>query len=171
MLSAIDIHRPLSMKHNKNHVFAIDTNALLWTFYGKASFARDSRSRYYSGFISDLIANKNKLIVTTINLSEMLHVIEKNECDLYYQGTKDKPNLKNFRDILAERNRLKQEFQLILKQLNAIPELEIVSLSIHKEQITDFCNRYDEHGCDFFDFTLIEYCNANNYSIIGYATT
>lgn len=149
-------------------VLVLDTNVLLWTFYSKLTPRKVYQTSVYPSFISAAIMRKNPIIITTFCLNEMLHIVEKNEHDLYntYQnGTKI--SLKDYRKIPAERAKVKAENELILRQLQAIPTLQIVRSKATRKTINQFVYHYNAHLADFFDFCLISFCNNHRYAIVS----
>lgn len=148
-------------------VLVLDTNILLWTFYPNLTPNKVYQTREYPSFVANAIAQKNRIIVTTFCLSEMLHVVEKTEHDLYMKKTGAAISLKNYRKVLSERSKVKSEIELILKQLGAIPTLKIVKSKATRKTISRFTYAYNIHLADFFDFCLINFCNNHRYSIVS----
>lgn len=76
-------------------------------------------------------------------------------------------SLKNYRKIPAERAKVKTEIDLILKQLQAIPTLQIIKSKATRKTINRFAYYYDTHLADFFDFCLISFCNNHHYAVVS----
>lgn len=150
---------------DKNKVFAIDTNVLLWTFYSPGSKFPSYRKASYPDFISNLIQNGNRLIIHTMNLNEMCHVIEENEWKLYNKNVCE-IHKKKFRSITEERIKVKEKLQLILKQIKSIPNVEIVESTIDCKMLDEFVDYYNLHKSDFFDFSLVSSCDNGIWAII-----
>lgn len=148
-------------------VLVLDTNVLLWTFYPKLTPNKVYQTREYPSFIANSIARKNHIIVTTFCLNEMLHIVEKTEYDIYRKKTGTSIPLKDYRRIPTERSNVKAEIELILKQLRAIPTLQIVKSKATQKTISQFAYHYSVHLADFFDFCLISFCNNHKYSIVS----
>lgn len=165
-MNIININNFDISKLGKEAVLAIDTNALLWTFYSRTTYTKSYQKSVYANFISKLIANGNTIIIGTYNLNEMFHVIEKNEFDIYKQANNIRIRLKDFRAISSERIKIKQEIELIYKQIIQIPNVKIIGSNADIVELKAFIDKYDAHNCDFFDFWLIKYCNENNCSIL-----
>ena len=57
---------------------AVDTNILLWMFYGNSMYAQAYQKNIYPDFLAKMISNKACKIYTTIfNICELCNVIEK----------------------------------------------------------------------------------------------
>lgn len=169
MPNIIDISNCLKNKNiNKNEMFALDTNVMIWTFYSKASLTPSYQTTIYPNFISYLINSGNDLYVTAINLNEMFHFIEINEFDIYKASLNpgNRIGKKAFRAIKSERLKLKNEITLIYQQLEAIKNIKIIGSTLELDKLNEFLSKYDIHNCDYFDYFLIDYCNKNNLSII-----
>jgi hypothetical protein len=146
--------------------FALDTHILLWAFYSRCAITRAYQKTVYPEFIQSLISNENRLVVTTLNINEMLHFIEKNECDIYNNLHGKNLSVKRFRQLSEQRIMVQTEAQLILKQLSNIPCVSIESLTVENSTIESFIREFTNHNCDFFDYYLLDYCNRNNLAII-----
>lgn len=146
--------------------FALDTHILLWSFYSRCSITRAYQKTVYPEFIQRLITNGNRLIVTTLNINEMFHFIEKNECDIYNHLHGKNLSVKRFRKLDDQRLMVQSESRLILKQLSNIPCVVIEPLTIDHPTIESFLSEFTSHKCDFFDYYLLAYCNRNHYAII-----
>ena len=80
-----------------NRAYCLDTNILYWYFYPRANFnnTKEKEEIYYN-FVDTLISDGNPICITSMNLTELINIIEKNEYDLY---CKTHPNVskKEFR--------------------------------------------------------------------------
>ena len=148
-------------------VLVLDTNILLWTFYPKLTPRKVYQTKDYPAFVATAIAQKNPIIVTTFCLNEMLHVIEKTEYDIYKSNINPAISLKGYRKLSTERAKVKAEIDLILKQLRAIPTLQIIKSKATRKTIDRFAYYYDTHLADFFDFCLISFCNNHHYAVVS----
>lgn len=156
----------LSSNLPKNTSFAMDTHILLWTFYIRCAITKAYQKIAYPEFIKSVISNGNRLVVTTLNINEMFHFIEKNECDIYNNLNSKNLTVKKFRQIEQQRELIQKEIQLILRQLSNIPCITIEPSVVNPSTIDTFTEEFSIHSCDFFDFYLIDYCNRNKISII-----
>lgn len=150
-----------------SEVLALDTNVLLWTFYPKLTPGKAYQTRDYPPFVTSAITRGNPIVVTSFCLNEMLNIVEKTEYDLFKFNTGSRISRKDFRGLPAERSKVQSQNQLILRQLQAIPNLQIVRSKANRKTIHRFNYYFNTHLADFFDFCLIEFCNRHNYSIVS----
>ena len=89
---------------------AIDTNILLWAFYGNTTYAHTYQKNTYPNFLADIIQKRKCTIYTTIhNICELYNVVEKNEYDLYIKKNALLPEnftRKQYRGIKEEREKI-----------------------------------------------------------------
>lgn len=142
---------------------AIDTNILLWTFYGNVIYAQAYQKNIYPDFLSKMIENQGCKIYTTIfNICELCNVIEKNEYELYLQENnlnQEDFNRKQYRQIISERERIKEIIKLLYEQISQV--VEIKAYNIDESFILEYMEKYAEHRYDIFDFALIKFCKEN----------
>ncbi len=156
---------------NKDEVFAIDTNVLLWTHYSKASNPSLNKHPYqvidYPNFIAKLLANGNKLVTTVLNISELISIVEKNEFKIYkVSNSCHGMKIKDYRKILSERLTYQKEINNMLMEIKSSYNDRIEVIDITKEKLENFCNEIDKNICDVFDSMIIEYLKS--ISIINY---
>ena len=161
-----DIGNLKTTKVTKDTVFALDTNVLLWTFYSRTTVLSNQKKVEYSNFIAKLISNGNKIYILGHNLNEMMHVIERNEYEIYIQRISSKIGLKQFRKNSKYRAFIQNEITLIINQLKSIPNIDLVDSKFLTTDIDRFTTDYLLHQCDFFDFLLIDFCNQHNCAVI-----
>lgn len=148
-------------------VFAMDTHILLWTFYSRCAITKAYQKTAYPEFIKNVISHGNRLIVTTLNINEMLHFIEKNECDIYNNLKGTNLSVKKFRQLPAQRSMVQHEITLILKQLSSIPGIAIEPATISPGMVEAFADGYSSHRCDFFDYYLLDFCKRSGVAVIS----
>lgn len=150
---------------NKEDVFAIDTNVLLWTHYSKASHPNLNKHPYqviyYPDFIAKLLENENKLVTTVLNISELISIVEKNEF-IFYKISNSCRNMKikEYRKILSERAAYQQEINQMLMEIKSSYNDQIEVIDITQEKLEFFCSSIDKNKCDVFDFMVIEYLKS-----------
>ena len=147
---------------------AVDTNILLWTFYGNTTYIQSYQKIIYPNFLSDMIENKGCKIYTTIyNICELFNVIEKNEYELYMKNNDLEPenfNKKQYRTIIEEREKLQKTFDLLYTQISQC--IEVIEYQINEHIIKQYNENYKEHRYDIFDFTLLKFCKENNIEYV-----
>ena len=162
MANVVDIRNVDIADIDNSEVFAIDTNALIWTHYSKASNPNLNKHSYqvveYPNFISKLLQNGNRLVTTTLNISELCGVVERNEYKIYkIINSQHNLKLKDFRKLLPERANYKIELDNMIMEINTVYDNQIEIIEIGTEVITDFQNNITSNTCDLFDYTVIEY--------------
>jgi len=148
---------------------AIDTNVLLWTFYGNLIRSVRYQRTHYPNFLSNAItANRTALYTTYSNIFEALHVIENNEYEIYLASqnlTKNDVSYKDYRTIASERIKLKGTLSVFYNAVKAAINIE--DFTENKEiLIKEFLDLYLLHQYDFYDFNLIKFSNKNNIKAI-----
>jgi len=143
--------------------FILDTNVLLYVFYPNSS---PTYAASYSNFVAALINNKKKLCVPMFYLCEAFHVIEKTECKLYNKQNHTSIKLKDYREIPAERSKVKGILRLFLDNIKNIPEIVIEEQTLVTSSADTFIDNYDSHSLDYFDLCLEEFSDSNGYPII-----
>lgn len=150
---------------SKDEVFAIDTNVLLWTHYAKASDPNLNRHPYqvfeYPDFVANLLQNKNKLVTTTLNISELIAVVEKSEYKIYKtthscNGIK----FKDFRKINSARSSYKNEINTMMAEIRASYNDQIEVIEVTRERLEEFNKNIEQTQCDVFDYLIIEYLKS-----------
>ena len=147
---------------------AVDTNILLWAFYGKTTYSQSYQKDTYPTFLAEAIEKRNCKIYTTIyNICELFNVIEKNEYDLYLKNhslEQQDFNKKQYRAIIEEREKLQKAFSLLYNQISNC--MEIIEYQISEDVLKEYNKDYKEHRYDIFDFTLLRFCKENNIEYV-----
>ncbi len=162
MANIIDIRNVDIGTIDQEKIFAIDTNALIWTHYSKASDPNLNKHPYqvieYPNFISKLLQNGNKILTTTLNISELCGVVEKNEYRLY-KAINGQANLKfkDFRNIAVERTNYKTELDTMIMEIKAAYNDQIEIVEIDENIISNFQSDICSNRCDVFDYAVIKY--------------
>jgi len=90
----------------KNDQFFIDTNVWYWTTYSAASILTTSyQTKEYPGYIKKILEKKSTIMRCELILSELAHVIEKSEFEIFCKKSDAEMSKKEFRHNYAdERN-------------------------------------------------------------------
>jgi len=171
MANIIDIRNVNISDISKNEIFAVDTNALFWTHYSKASSPYINKHPYqvieYPNFISQLIGNGNKIVTTTLNITELCNVTERNEYNIYKATNNVKQlSLKDFRRLQAERSNYKSEIDTMIFEIKTVYDNQIEVIEINDDIINLYKNELCQNSCDVFDYIAIEHLKKigiNNY--------
>ena len=151
---------------SRSTTFVLDANVILYTFYGDAIQTTGYQRKYYPEFVQQCADNNNALVVTAATLSEVFHVIEKNECRLYNNNHNHEMQLKEFRAISEERKKVAEKTDLIYRQIREIKTLKIIESTISEVLINSYIGDFNEIKCDFFDYHLIKIAKDNGYCIV-----
>jgi hypothetical protein len=146
--------------------FVLDTHVLLWAFYSRCAITKAYQKTVYPEFIKHLIATGQSLHITTMNLNEMLHFIEKNECDIYNQLHGKNLSVKRFRQLPEKRALVQSEARLILRQIAGVRNITVAPITVDEAILDAFVGQMTAHSCDFFDYFLLDYCNQNGYALV-----
>ncbi len=162
MAKIIDIRNIKKEDIPQDEVFAVDTNALVWTHYSKASSPHINKHPYqvieYPNFISKLMSNGNKIVTTTLNITELCNVTEHNEYRIYKAINKiSSLSFKDFRKIQTERMNYKNEIDTMIMEIKAAYDNQIEIINVNDEIIENYKNELCQNNCDVFDFIAIEH--------------
>lgn len=165
MDNVIDVN-DFSIEGNTPIRIVVDTNVLLWWFYGKVTFVekdgyKDSKDAYQK-FLKLVAKNKQvlKLYTSAVNICEAYHVIEKTELDIYNNrivGTQLK--LKDFRNSEANRKIIHEEIKQFYQNLSKL--IDICDYNFSKPLINCYRKNYIELHYDAFDNALLDFCIKN----------
>lgn len=146
-------------KIDSNEVFGVDTNILYWCHYTKASSPNLNCHSYqvleYPKFIGQLINNGNRLVTTSLNLSELCHVVENSEWKIY-NTLNSRMQKKDFRNLPTERIKYQKELNNIFLQIKSFYEENILEISLSQDSMNFFISGLNQNSCDFFDIITLE---------------
>lgn len=146
-------------------VFGIDTNVLVWTHYSNASSSLLYKHPYqvveYPNFVGKLLSNGNKIVTTTLNITELISVVEKNQYKIYSALNKSqKISFKDYRKNLDERQKYKDELDNMIMEIKSSYDDQIEVIDITDKSIEDFKKSIMTMQCDIFDFCIIGYLKS-----------
>nr|WP_251205932.1 PIN domain-containing protein [Acetatifactor aquisgranensis] len=141
--------------------FFLDTNVLYWFTYPRftnVSKPHDKlRAAPYFDFVDKLVSNGNPLFTSIYNITEMLHVIEKNEFSLYELNHPGVDwSIKDFRKMPKERNQLKRNLATALSNVKNV--CTILDFNFTYSTLNQFIQELEEHRCDTFDYAILRNC-------------
>jgi hypothetical protein len=95
----------------------VDTNAWFWTVYSNVQFSpappNQNQKQEYPGFLKRVLNMGGQLHWCGLSLSELAHLIERTEYDIYSRTTSAPLKPKEYRhNLTAERARVVQEIQM-----------------------------------------------------------
>ncbi len=97
-----------------NDAFFVDTNVLYWLSYSRASLPNPTKNkvRKYEAYVKKARTARVKLFQCGLSLSELAHLIEKTEREIYEKSNGVSVTPKEFRhNYPSERNRVVVEIQ------------------------------------------------------------
>ncbi|MBF0338345.1 MAG: hypothetical protein HQL05_10985 [Nitrospirae bacterium] len=146
-------------------VFMVDTNAWYWFTYTRDIWANKPSKRQivnsYISYINVAISVKSKLLRCDLSLSELSHIIERNERDIFSssKGHEVKPKLYRH-NYPFERNRVVSEIQAAWSQIEAMSKA--VAINIDETVTKNAMNRLTTELLDGYDLFVIEAILRNN---------
>ncbi|MDV0446147.1 hypothetical protein MmiAt1_17640 [Methanimicrococcus sp. At1] len=134
--------------------FYVDSN-ILYALYSENLKQTQNEEKYnaYLHFVFKLMKNKNPLYVSSLNLQEVFHVIEKAEFRDYCKQNHTKIKWKMYRKNKTERKKVKNKLLNTLHQINSV--YEITEDSILCSDIHQFVNTFEKHQFDPIDFLTV----------------
>lgn len=159
----IDLTTFIPMDNRKG--FFLDTNVLYWFTYPRFSNVSKPHDKLqatpYFNFVDHLVSNGNPLFTSIYNITEMLHVIEKNEFSLYELNHPEaKWSIKDFRKMANERNQMKRNLSTTLSNVKNI--CTILDFNFTYDSLEQFVVNLEEHRCDTFDYAILKNCIKEN---------
>ena len=146
---------------NNNKAFFLDTNVLYWYVYPRCGIQSDSRLKIqatpYYDFVDKLVADGNPLFTSIYNITEMLHVIEKREYDLFKLGHPEAEwSIKDIRRMPKEREALKRNLCTAMSNVNNI--CNVMDFNFTYSILNQFVLDLEKHQCDTVDYAKLKNC-------------
>lgn len=154
-----DITKYASINNRKE--FFLDTNVLYWYVYPRCGieteFHIQLQATPYYDFIDSLVAAGNPLYTSVYNITELLHVIEKREYELY-QAThpEAKWSIKDLRRLPDQRAQLKMNLSTAMSNVKNI--CRILDFNFTYSILEHFISELQDHHCDTFDYAILKNC-------------
>lgn len=156
---------------NNNRAFFLDTNVLYWYVYPRCGIQTDSHLKIqatpYYDFVDKLVADGNPLYTSVYNITEMLHVIEKREYDLFKLGHPEAQwSIKDIRRMPKERELLKRNLSTAMSNVRNI--CTIMDFNFTYSILDQFVSDLENHHCDTFDYAILKNCiEKQQFNIIS----
>ena len=149
------------MSINNQKAFFLDTNVLYWYVYPRCGIETEPRTKMqaapYYDFIDNLVVAGNPLYTSVYNITEMLHVIEKREFELYSATHPEaKWSIKDLRRIPKEREQLKMNLSTTMSNVRNI--CKILDFNFTYDILNQFISDLEQHHCDTFDYAILKNC-------------
>lgn len=148
--------------NKKNNIkFIIDTNVLYYVNSGYFDNT-DYYCKHYSNFIGDILSNNIPIYVSTLNLQELIHIVENKEYEIYLDNNKlDKKTFskKDFRKDKIERMGVQNKIETIMAELLVY---EFLDSSVNLSQIQDCVTNFNNHNYDIIDYIMVDGLKNND---------
>lgn len=143
-----------------NDVLMVDTNVWYWLTYTRATQADNPPAshqiNHYPNYIKKALSAKSTLVQSTLNLTELMHLIEKTEIEIYAKSSGfDKTRRKEYRHNLAsQRSIVVSEIDISWNQISSfgIP----IQVSIDEKISECLAKRMHTNALDGYDLLITE---------------
>jgi len=135
-------------------VFLVDTNVWYWMTYPNATSYVPNQLADYPGYLNNALGAKSTLHHSTLTLSELAHVIERTERQIYEQSV-GRINTKEYRhNLAAERTRVVSEIQAAWGQVTNLAGG--LAITVDAQTATDALTRMSIEKVDGYDLLILE---------------
>ncbi|MDV0447350.1 hypothetical protein MsAg5_12350 [Methanosarcinaceae archaeon Ag5] len=157
---------PLNETVDPKEKYFIDANILLFLYTDDTDRSQNkNKIKIYSDFVKYLKNNGNPLFISSLNLQEVLHVIEKKEYDNYCKENQCRVKLKRYRRNHQERKELKMKLGSLLQQI--VQNYSVEGDSVDIKDIEAFVSSFDTHLYDPIDFFAVDSrCSRSRFNYI-----
>ena len=143
-------------KYSEETIFVLDTNILYFVHSGYY-LPTDPKCICYSNLIQNIITNGRKIIVSALNLQELLFGIENKEYYRYIAAngiSKKAFTKKDYRKNLAERQNLKAKIKTVIAEISNTYTL--IDGQICSDQVKCYADKLEIHRYDPIDYVLVD---------------
>ncbi len=137
--------------------FYVDTNVWYWLAYTRASQLTERVRRYqitdYPRYIQRCLRSGARLYSSGLSISELAHIIERSERELFSQGIED-VDTKSFRyNFPAERDRVVGEIQGVSSQVRSMSS--VIETMVDERLLARAFGRMDRELLDGYDALVV----------------
>lgn len=143
-------------KYTEETTFILDTNILYFVHSGYY-LPTDPKCICYSNLIQSIMSNGREIVVSALNVQELLFCIEGKEYRRYLSAngiSKASCTKKDYRKILAERQNLKTKLKTVIAEISAAYTL--TDGQINCGQVNHYADRLETHRYDPIDYVLVD---------------
>jgi len=136
--------------------FVLDTNILYFVHSGYY-MPTNPKSIIYSNLLQQLLGNNCEILISALNVQELLYGIENKEYELYLNSTgltRQACTKKDYRKITTERIKLSCKMRTVLTELSA--SYKCIDGEIKYEQIEQFVRKLQAHHYDPIDYAVVD---------------
>ena len=144
----------------QDDIFLVDTNVWYWLTYSRADLAdarpKPYQTKDYPAYIGKALSSKSRLHRCGLSLSELAHLIEKTELEIYARTTGfDKTRKKEFRhNHHSQRANVVAEIQTAWSQVNTMAQT--LDLQIDEQVTNAALSRLSSQPLDGYDLFILE---------------
>lgn len=154
-------------KPKKSDTFLVDSNVWFWYAYTKASMGSPAyQISAYPGYLKQCMAVQSTLIKTGLSLSELAHIIERTELDIYSANTGfNKANRKEYRhNFPVERKNVVAEIESVWNQIDPIAiQMEV---RVEESLTRTALSRLKRECLDGYDCLTVEALSKTAFSSV-----
>lgn len=143
-------------KYSEETVFILDTNILYFVHSGYY-LPTDPKCVCYSNLIQNIMSNGRTIVVSALNLQELLFGIEGKEYKRYLSTNginKNSYSKKDYRKNGTERQNLKTKLKTIIAEISNAYTL--LDGQIYGGQVRDYAEQLEMHHYDQIDYILVD---------------
>ncbi len=139
--------------------FLVDTNVWYWLTYTKASMLR--QSSHYISYIPKVLNSQARLYWCGLSLSELAHLIEKAEREIYNQTQQLNMKTKEYRHIPHERQNVVSEINTSWSQVKAMAH-PLPAFVINTETCDNALSLMNSQYLDGYDLFIVDSMISQN---------
>ena len=143
-------------KYSEETIFILDTNILYFVHSGYY-LPTDPKCICYSNLIQNIMSNGRTIVVSALNIQELLFGIEGKEYIRFLSSngiSKNAYTKKDYRKNLAERQRLKMKLKTVIAEISTVYTL--TDGQIKSDQVNDYADQLESHNYDPIDYILVD---------------
>lgn len=143
-------------KYSEETLFILDTNILYFVHSGYY-LPTDPKCICYSNLIQNIISNGRTIVVSALNLQELLFGIEGKEYKRYLSAngiSKNSYSKKDYRKNTVERQNLKMKLKTVIAEISNAYTL--LDGQIYGGQVKDYADQLEMHHYDPIDYILVD---------------
>lgn len=143
-------------KYSKETTFVLDTNILYFVHSGYY-LPTDPKCICYSNLLQTIVSDGRKIVVSALNLQELLFGIEGKEYNRYLVAngiSKKTYTKKDYRKNLVERQNLKTKIKTVIAEISTAYNL--TDGQINCSQVNNYADQLETHRYDPIDYILVD---------------
>ena len=143
-------------KYSEETTFILDTNILYFVHSGYY-LPTDSKCICYSNLIQNILSSGRTIVVSSLNVQELLFGIEGKEYKRYLSAngiSKNSYTKKDYRRNLVERQNLKAKLKTVIAEISTAYTL--IDGQINCSQVINYADQLETHCYDPIDYILVD---------------